>query len=350
MDPKPQPNPAFPSRPAGLARLAATWVRRRDEGLDEEGRRQLRAWLAADASHAAAFALADTAGTELDWPLHSGTVDEVIAGLESRAQKRRTRRLAAGSIVALAVVAFVMAGRFFKVEQPAITPASLVVLAPNTRTLPDGTVVELKDDAEIQVDFSGIPRSVTLVRGTAHFQVSRNPARPFVVTAAGVTARAVGTAFVVELSSHTVSVLVTEGRVAVNKSPAATATASNPPILHATSSLAVLEVGRAVNVPLAETNVLPPAINALQDMELEEKLSWRIPRVEFSGTPLKDVIAILNRHNRRQFVIADASLGGLALSGLLRADKTDALVKMLESEFSVKAEQREQQIVLRRSR
>ena len=83
---------------------------------------------------------------------------------------------------------------------------------------------------------------------------------------------------------------------------------------------------------------------------LEEKFSWPIPRLEFSGTPLKEVIAKINRHNRQQFVIADPTLENLALSGILRADKTDALVKMLESEFYLIAERRAQQIILRRAR
>jgi transmembrane sensor len=346
MDLEPQRNAT--SRPVSLAALARNWVARRDEGLDEEARGQLRAWLAADASHATAFAAADLEGTELDWPLHSGTVDEVLAGLEARGRKRRKLRIAAGSVVALLVVAFVTVAQFYQIGTPLDPASSLVVLAPHTRTLPDGTVVELKDDAEIAVDFSGIPRAVRLIRGTAHFQVTRNPARPFIVTAAGVTARAVGTAFVVELSSHTVSVLVTAGTVAVDNIPAARIPISTPSAPDSPGVMLV-EVGKSVNVSL-QTIAPPPAITSLQRVELEEKLSWRIPRVEFSGTPLKDVIAILNRHNRHQFVIADASLGSLALSGLLRADKTDALVKMLESEFSVTAEQREQQILLRRPR
>src|SRR5262245_57740924 len=71
---------------------AARWVARRDAGLDEAGRNGLRAWLAADAGHAAAFARADAGGTELDWPLHAGALDAVLAGLEERARRRRLRR------------------------------------------------------------------------------------------------------------------------------------------------------------------------------------------------------------------------------------------------------------------
>jgi transmembrane sensor len=56
---------------------------------------------------------------------------------------------------------------------------------------------------------------VVLERGEAHFQVAKNPARPFVVVARGVEIRAVGTAFSVGLESTRVEVLVTEGQVAV---------------------------------------------------------------------------------------------------------------------------------------
>ena len=59
----------------------------------------------------------------------------------------------------------------------------------------------------------------------------------------------------------------------------------------------------------------------------------------------------MNRYNRLQFTIGDESLGALRLSGALRADKVDALVQILESDFPVRAERRgELEIVLRRAR
>jgi transmembrane sensor len=106
-----------------------------------------------------------------------------------------------------------------------------------------------------------------------------------------------------------------------------------------------------VSVSLApQTATAAPAVAEISAQEVEDRLAWRIPRLEFSGTPLREVIARVNQHNARQFVIADAALERLALSGVLRADKVDALVAMLESDFGVRAEQQGRTIVLRLAR
>jgi transmembrane sensor len=84
--------------------------------------------------------------------------------------------------------------------------------------------------------------------------------------------------------------------------------------------------------------------------EVEDRLAWRIPRLEFSGTPLTEVVAMINRHNTQQLVIADPLLESLALSGIVRADKVDALLALLQSEFGVKCERGADTIILRSAR
>jgi ferric-dicitrate binding protein FerR (iron transport regulator) len=59
---------------------------------------------------------------------------------------------------------------------------------------------------------------------------------------------------------------------------------------------------------------------------------------------------MINRHNVQQVVIAERSLETLALSGIVRADKVDALVDLLESEFGVKCVRDEGRIVLHSAR
>jgi len=336
-----------------LQAAATGWIARRDAGLSDGERDQLRAWLAADPRHSAAFAAADAERTELDWPLHAGATDEILAGLEDRARGRRRRRLT--SVATAAVAAVVLLAVAWR-ERPGTEAGSeagpsLIVRVPLQQTLPDGTIVDLKEGARITTAFTAQTRRVTLTEGTAHFRVTRE-SRPFVVDAAGVTAQALGTAFSVELGLGTVSVLVTEGRVAVNKDtdqPPPTASVAVPTV--PPEPLAVLDAGRAVSVSIATRSATSaPAVAELPVQEVEDRLAWRIPRLEFNGTPLRDVIARVNQHNVRQFVIADAGLEHLALSGVLRADKVDALVAMLESDFGLKAERRDGTIILRRAR
>ena len=209
----------------------------------------------------------------------------------------------------------------------------MIVSAPSRQTLPDGSVVELRDGADISVDFSGPLRRVTLVRGEAHFAVAKDFTRPFVVTAAGVSVRAVGTAFAVQMSAATVEVLVTEGRVAVD--PAATPDA--PP-------LALVEAGH-----LAIATPINAQVTAIAEAQMTYRLAWRVPRVEFSATPLSEAVLLLNRYSAVRLSLADDSLAGLRISGLVRADNADALVRLLVANYEVAAiPQGEHEIVLRR--
>jgi hypothetical protein len=86
----------------------------------------------------------------------------------------------------------------------------------------------------------------------------------------------------------------------------------------------------------------------VEPSEIASRLAWRSPRVEFSGAPLAEVVALLNRCNEVKFVIEDPALASMTLSGLFRASDTDAFVRMLEAGFGVQAHRREQQIILRR--
>lgn len=339
MDPEAKPVSSPSTAASGLAALARRWVERRDQGLTPGEQRELQVWLSAGREHAAAFARADTFRTEFDWPLHAGVVDELLTGLATRAASRQRRRRGVISMAAAVVMVFGLSilwrSPVETVTRPG-TSTSVVVVTPEKRVLPDGSIVELKGGAEIVVDFEGLPRVVTLTRGTAHFQVVKDASRAFLVKAGAVTARAVGTAFVVEFESQAVSVVVTEGQVAVDQTPIGHVFPDAP----APEPVALLKAGHLVHVANEPTITASP-VRTLPVAELEERLNWRIPHLEFNGTYLHKVVEMVNRHNRQQLVIADPALQKLMLSGILRADKIDALVKLLESDFDVKVERGE---------
>ena len=208
---------------------------------------------------------------------------------------------------------------------------------PEQRRLPDGTTVELKSGAEIAVDISAAWCRVRLVRGEAHFAVAKNPARPFVVDAAGVSLRAVGTAFAVKLEENSVDLLVTEGRVSVDHPAAQSATATTASL---EKPLALVDAGQQVDVAADTAASGPLQVRTVAAEELAARLAWRIRRAEFSGTPLSEVVALLNRYTKERFVIDDAELARVPLSGLFRLDDGEAFVRLLETGFGVKAEYR----------
>jgi transmembrane sensor len=177
------------------------------------------------------------------------------------------------------------------------------------------------------------------------FKVARNAARPFVVAAGGVEVRAVGTAFSVDLGTNAVDVLVTEGKVAVAMAPAEAALidAAQPkpePLLVGAGHGA--SVSKSAPQPESESRPVSAA-------DLQSRLAWRSLRLKFSGTPLIEPVALLNRHNRVQFTIEDPELARTRVSGIFGAVNTDAFVRLLESSFDVQSERRRpEEIVLRR--
>lgn len=328
---------------------AADWLSRCDAGLTATQEAEFHTWVEADARHAAAIAQLQATWSALDRPLNRGMAGDVLRELDGFSSQRKRRR--AGAAVAgltmLLAIGFVWRAQLTRTVAPSSATAG--VLLPGTRTLPDGSVVELRDDAQIAVDFNGAFRRVALHQGEAHFQVMKNKDRAFVVVASGVEVRAVGTAFSVQLGESAVAVLVTEGRVSVDKPPGAPRTgvlASTP----APESPAFVDSGNLLVVDLAlQANTSPVAIPVPAE-EMAERLAWRVPRLEFSGTPLSEAVAMLNQHNRVQFLIADPTIAQEQVSGLFRADKADAFVHVLETGFRIKAERRgDFVIVLRRA-
>lgn len=262
----------------------------------------------------------------LDRAVAEGAADRIALALARRQRDRQRRR-----VVLTASATVCAALGFFVFRPPAATPPDAVplaaaharVIAPTAQTLPDGSIVELRAGAAFTVEFSPTERRVILERGTAHFDVRRDPTRPFVVRAAGVDVRALGTAFSVEHGAQEVAVLVTAGRVAVT----APAAASD-------SSRAELTAGERTVVPLARQTGPALPIAAVSTAERARALDWRVPRLEFTGTPLAEAIPLFNRVAGTRFVVEPAA-ERLRLSGTLRADDADALLLLLRAEFGL---------------
>jgi len=274
----------------------------------------------------------------LDWAGRTGTTGALLRELQRRANRRRRNRLlaAAGTLTAVCAAVFLW-------PRPANVPVieqtarleRVIVRQPGREILTDGSVVELRAQARIRTDFSVQTRWLVLERGEAHFQVAKTPDRPFVVEANGVHVRAVGTAFAVRPDGPLVEVIVTEGRVAVEL-PAGDS---------AGRTLATLDAGSRVVV---NTRARTAVVTEIPSGQLNEVLAWRIPRLEFTDTRLSEVIEAFNRHNAGRLELADDADAGLRLSGIIRADNTEALLQLLESTYGIKGERRGQDVVLRR--
>jgi transmembrane sensor len=358
-------NPAPPARPSAAEAIEATaaaWLAQRDDALSPEDTKKFAAWRAADPRHEAAAARLERAWAALQplrdfRPAAACHPDRDL--LAARAARRAPRWPALAAAAGLALAA----SAWFALR-PAAPPAAEIHATTadgyERVTLADGSVAELNSASEIAVRYTAGERRVRLARGEAHFTVAKNPARPFVVEAAGVAVRAVGTAFNVRLGAAEVEVLVTEGRVAVAEvervDPNAPLTAAPldparwgqraPPTgtLLSAHERTVIATAAATAAPLVE-KVSPSA--------LREALAWQGPRLVFADTPLAEAIAQFNRRNPVQLALAegDPALAALPIGGSFRAESVEAFVRLLVSGGDLVAERPDSaRIVLRRAR
>lgn len=312
------------------------------------------------------------AAEALGWMRRARTEGLIAAAVQRKVRRRRARRLAMASAILCAVVTV---GLFLWNSLPTAPSATAIVTTPLRETLPDGSIVELKTGARIAVEFASTVRRVRLVEGEAHFQVAKNPARPFVVTAGDVDVVAVGTAFTVEHAAGAVEVLVTEGRVAVDAAkhtvadqsasvfaPAAGESNGEPlparsPVATPPSSAVFLDAGHRVTIEPSMSPASAPVIAAVPAVEIAARLAWRVPQLEFARTPLAEAVELMNGYAATsggpRFVIASDSvdLSDVRLNGFLRADNVAGLVYLLDAHSGVRAEWRgDSEIVLRAAR
>jgi transmembrane sensor len=338
-------------RDPAIEERAADWLLRSRDDLSSGERAALQRWLAADSRHAAAYAEMDETWRTLNAPRATGLAAEFGRELETRRQRRAARRRAtawagAGLAAAAAFVFFLVPADLPK-SSPAPMPAlATVAVRPDRLVLPDGSTVELNSGAQIAVEFTAAKRSVTLQAGEAIFSVQKDPARPFVVVAGGVEVRAVGTVFSVRHAEGRVGVLVTEGRVAVDRAAGAGAPVAveAPPV----SPLAFIEAGARLIVPADLPAATPLEIKPITPREVAAALAWRGKRMEFSGTPMAEAVELFNRQNRLQLAVPDVVLARHQLSGIFWADDPEGFVRLLESGMNVTPERTGDTITLRR--
>jgi transmembrane sensor len=181
-------------------------------------------------------------------------------------------------------------------------------------TLADGTRVDLNTDSAIVVRYSQAERRIRLLRGEAFFDVSRNPKRPFVVDASSLTATALGTQYGVRaaLGDSFGDVQVEQGGVEVISS----------------RDQIVLEAGGVARLTA-------PGHLASTTADVANETAWRSGKLVFSGQPLRDVLATLERYRYGRIVVLDSTAAEQRVSGIFDLNDTDQALRALEENLPV---------------
>lgn len=301
---------------AELREEAREWFVRRLQKVTPSDEARFREWLEADPAHDRAFRHVEAVWQSTETPgkkLAAQEADELAVYLKAldrtKVQRRTFRRLAASSVILLALL-----GGATWWERPSLLQNLMADYATDrgerrTVTLSDGSTIMLDADSALDAQFSRTERRVTLLRGTAFFDIAHDN-KPFVVSAANGEIRDIGTTFDVGILGDGAAVTLESGKVDIT-------------IDGGTRSI-VLEPGQRVR--FGQHGAGP-----IEKVELDDALAWRGGRYIFYRARLSDVVAEIGRYRRGRILIASNSLGDQLVTGSFMLADTDAALTSLQA-------------------
>lgn len=332
--------------------IAAEWVLKVDRGLTGEEQDALFDWLAMDPLHAEAYQRRRQEWSELDifaqWkPEHSIEPNpDLLADLRSAKVKRLPRiplAIAAGLVLAFGLWGFL---RLNSPEQLPLFAIETPVSNYQRHVLQDGSIIELNRGSRISVSYDADSRKVELLSGEAYFTVSKNPLRPFIVSAGSIAVEAIGTAFNVEYRPDSVEVLVTEGRVRLGRSHFSDSLDSLSITTEKTDEL----VAGQKTVVDDESLRSPSPVETVSPSDIVKRLAWKSGLLQYTASPLSKVVAEFNLYNETQIVIADQVLAEREITATLRPNDIDAFTGLLELTLNVQVERLDSRTIQLRER
>ena len=226
-------------------------------------------------------------------------------------QKPRRRVLPWVSGMVAAAAAVVLCVFLFRGNDPQTQQIQLVADAQiQEYVLPDGSEVTLAPGSRLTYSEKS-PRK-TQLEGKAFFEVARDEAVPFEVTAEGAFVRVLGTKFMVDAGSSVKEVYVTEGKVLFAKS------SDSEGVILTKDMQATLLASQSIPVIAME-----PDVNSI---------AWQRGSFIFNQTPLKEVLETLSKHYKVSFVANDLSK---QLSGEFDAEDLDLIISIIEPALDV---------------
>lgn len=311
-----------------LVAEALEWRARIDNDIvDANVRASFQRWVMADPEHMQAYDYA-----ERFWDRLGDVSLEDIAAAEALQQphaatstkKRSNSAWAATIVLMLGACAFWMLPE--REPVPVVAPA--IVLATTVgetreHTLSDGSVLTLGPDSQLDATINDKQRFITLWRGEVFFDVSEDRSRPFVIQAGDATVRVLGTTFNVRMSAASTHVAVAAGRVGVVAAAGLGGAGEPVPPLSAGQAVSVSKTGRS-----DVSAVRPDSVGA-----------WRDDRLVFSNEPLAELVAQIDRYDRRDIIITDNDLASLAVTATFDAKDIDGLLVTLAEIYPLTIQQ-----------
>lgn len=199
-----------------------------------------------------------------------------------------------------------------------------------SRRLPDGTEVMMDANSRIHYkgDWSeGRDREVWM-DGEAFFHVSKTPEHSrFIVHLAHMDVIVTGTQFNVINRHGAESVLLQEGRVILRN-----------------------EKGEQLPLTPGEFVTFSDDLWQKKTVEPDSLMAWKDQKLVFNGTPMRELVNIVNDHYGVHLQLADSSIADSTVNGMLPNNNLDVLLQSLEATAEYKISRNGDQIIISASR
>jgi len=310
---------------------ASAWVVANGEpNLTDEERRAFELWRVADPRHAERYEAMSRAWGDVTQLKALASLVDPAEGMSPRRWPTYRRFAATAAAAAAILIVFLLAtgripsGRAGEQYATALAEVRQV-------TLSDGSVVTLGPRSSLAIAFTQGERRVRLAGGEAFFEVTHNPARPFLVEAGATTVRVVGTKFDVSHGAGTVRVAVLEGLVTVNTPFAAARDgAARTRFLHPGERVEIASLGEVARPSVALAALPTPAAGA-----------WRQGRMVYDNARLGDLIADVNRYYGPGVRLDDPQVAEQRITAAFRTDEIPAFLSTLGDVIPVTVAERQ---------
>ena len=322
----------FNSKLAKEARLEAAceWVTFLDKGLSHSQYEELRTWLEEDPLNKSELFEVASLWDKLD---ELNRLSELFPNTTKQNTSYKKYLYAAASLVIVSFVSFYIT---FFMSNEVVKSTQLVNLNTSFQTgigqsqtfaLADGSELTLNTNSIANINFTKSRRVIDLQQGEIHINVAHDKSRPLDVIVDNNRFQAVGTAFSVQRKKNEIELIVTDGKVKLEKINTAA-----EPSLSAKSQ--IVSKGEATDVALkGEAPVLVKKIN---NEDLIAKLSWRKGKLIFRGEPIEQVMAEIERYTSMSIRLEeDDKLKSVRVAGVFKTGDVAGLLSALNENFGI---------------
>ncbi len=210
--------------------------------------------------------------------------------------------------------------------------------------LADGSYMKLNTNSKVRVDYNDKFRDIFLERGEVHFEVNKDPLRPFVVHVGYGSVTAVGTAFNIRYRGELIGVTVTDGVVEVN-----TAAAEKLP-----DRIGVIAVEEELTAPTkasvkagqkVEFDRIIRFVENVEPEEMDRDLAWQRGMLIFNGDSLEDAVTEITRYTNTKIIINDEAIRRVQIGGYFRTGEIESMLRAFETSFGIAVERVNENLV-----